>query len=245
MNTIRTSVLLAGLLLGTAGVGVQAQDDDALTRIITKPNGAMVYLDGEYRLAGRAPYSLVHALSGTYKIKATMPGYENYETTYNFNQGRPRKLAIKLTKKTRFRAMMRSMFFPGWGQHYSDLRKKGFFIGVLQLAAVAQIVKADSEYQKAVTAYNTAVQNFQANGNSAATRDELLREVSVAQARVDENFETRRKTILIAASVYVYNLLDALIFFPSYHKTGLGVAVGMTGDSANQTVMTLGLRMKF
>ena len=244
---------LSALVIFTSGLHAQSNnnnDNDVSEnqgiRITTRPTGATVYLKGEYKLVGRAPYVIYQPLAGLYEIEATKLGYEKYTATHYFRPGTNERLSIKLTRKTRLRAMIRSMFLPGWGQYYSDQKFKGLLLGSIQLISAAYLLYSDTEYQKAVDRFNQSVETFRKFEKNAELRAALIQDILNAQQQVDRKYELRKRSLIVAASIYVYNLLDALILFPSYPKEpkgfGLKLAVepGMSSSS-----MRLGIQAKF
>ncbi|RMD98803.1 MAG: PEGA domain-containing protein [Calditrichaeota bacterium] len=235
--------VIFGLFAGQATLA-QTPKEETGTKIVTSPVGALVFLHGEYKLAGRSPYSIQQPLQGLYHIRASKRGYENYSSTHYFRPGVNERLSIKLTRKTRLRSTIRSMFFPGWGQYYTDQKFKGILISSFQLASAAYLIFADSDYQTAVKDFNTAVQNFQAQEKNAELRDQLILNVQQARKQVDDKYEIRRRAVWVAASIYIYNLLDALIFFPSYPDSRIGVNLAVEKVNGQQTV-GIGLRTQF
>lgn len=236
------TMILGIFLLSTAGSG-NAQDNGANgTKISTNPRGATVEIAGEYTLIGRAPYTILQPLAGPYRIKATLRGYEDYTADHLFRPGSSERLSIRLTRKTRLRSAVRSLFFPGWGQFYADQKWKGLFIGAIELGSLGYLLIADSNYQNAVDAYNRALDNFNLNGKNAELHDILLANLNAAQAKADDKYEIRRRSIIFAASVYVYNVLDALIFFPSFKSVGYDVNVATSSDSQS---LQLSISKKF
>lgn len=238
------NVVVLLFLIAFAG-GAPAQSNGAGgTKVMTTPDGATVEIQGEYTLIGRAPYTILKPLIGPYRIKARKRGFENYSSTHLFRPGTQEQLSIRLTRKTRLRAGVRSLFFSGWGQFYSDQPIKGLFITTAQLASLGYLLYADTKYQKSVDDYNDALAAFQSGGKSAEMHDLLLARVNAAKSESDRRYETRRRSIIAAASVYVYNLLDALIFFPSFPNANVRVNVGLK-QTPQAGRVEIGLKTKF
>ncbi|MDQ7051601.1 MAG: DUF5683 domain-containing protein [candidate division KSB1 bacterium] len=231
------------------GWAASAQNNDKNgggTRIETTPGGAVVYLKGEYRLAGRAPFVISQPLIGVYEIKARKRGYETYAATHVFRPGLPERLQIRLTRKTRLRAMIRSMFVPGWGQVYSEHRFKGVVLGSAQLVSGLYLLVTDSRYQKAVDAFNSAVRAFKIYEKNAEVRDLYIQKIFETQKDVDKHYEIRKRALIIAASIYMYNLLDALILFPSFKDNQPGVRIKVAMQQVNaEPTLGLGVQARF
>jgi hypothetical protein len=219
---------------------------DARIQILTRPIGALVFLEGEYAMAGRTPYTITHFLNGVYRIRATKTGYENWSTEYSFNGRGDDKLTIKLKPKTKARAVMRSAVFPGWGQAYADQRTKGFLISLAQFSAVGFSIYEDFRYTKALNDYRAALNRFQAQQNTRDGQDDLIAQVRATKADLDDAYERRKRWLIITGSIYLYNLIDAALFFPSYHRGDLDVSVTLEPQpDASGATIGLNVNAKF
>jgi hypothetical protein len=212
--------LLFCLWTGPNNLLAQANADQGI-QIIASPKGTVVHLHGEYSVAGSTPYILNQNLDGVYQIKARRPGYENYTAKFRFKPGVSHRISIRLTPKTRGRAFLRSMFIPGWGQSYTDQLTKAYFIRSLTVGALTYFIVRDVKYQRAVDDFEAAVKMYEANQKNSELAEALLLDVQSAQVIVDNRFESRRTALLILGSVYAYNLLDALLFFPDFEVAGV------------------------
>lgn len=148
--------------LTSKAVNANETSADARIQILTRPIGALVFLEGEYAMAGRTPYTITHYLNGVYHIRATKTGYENWSTDYIFNGRGDDKLTIKLKPKTRIKAVLRSAVLPGRGQAYADQRVKGLLISLAQFSAAGFSVYENFRYDGALNDYRDALNRFQA-----------------------------------------------------------------------------------
>lgn len=223
---------LCGLPLGAraqfSATKAPETESSAKTQILSRPSGAVVSLKGEYGLAGRAPYTVAHYLKGRYQIKAEKFGYENWSKDFFFTGKGNEKISIKLSPKTRLKGFYRSMLLPGWGQAYSDQRLKGGVIATAQLAALGALLYQNAQYNEALDDFNFAATAFQQGQSDAVQRPVLLAQLNAAQAELDDRYEGRRRWALFAASIYFYNLLDLVLFFPSYHHDNVEVKLTVT-----------------
>lgn len=205
---------------------------DARIQILTRPIGALVFLDGEYAMAGRTPYTIAYFLKGRYRIRSTKYGYENWEKFYVFNGQGDDKLTIKLMPKTRYKALWRSMRFPGWGQVYSDHKTRGFIMSLLQCSAAGVAIYQQVQYQSALDDYNVALKNYRANQNSQDGQAGLIAQVQARQTELDDAYAARKRWLIITGTVYAWNLIDALFFFPAYHKGAVDVSMSLDPNPA-------------
>ena len=69
-KTLATLLALAWFGFPTAGRSQDSPSSSegtltlAKTQVLSRPTGAIVYFEGEYGLAGRAPYTIAHHLKG-------------------------------------------------------------------------------------------------------------------------------------------------------------------------------------
>ncbi|MCG3120737.1 MAG: hypothetical protein ALAOOOJD_03565 [bacterium] len=216
---------------------------EARIQILTRPIGALVFLDGEYAMAGRTPYTISYFLKGRYRIRSTKYGYENSEKHYVFNGQGDDKLTIKLRPKTRYKALWRSMRAPGWGQVYSDHKTRGFIISLLQFSTAGVAIYQQAQYRSALDDYNVALKNYRANQNSQDGQAALIAQVQARQADLDDAYNARKRWLIITGSVYAWNLIDALFFFPAYHNGAVDVSMSLDPNPALHGA-AIGLKVK-
>ena len=200
---------------------------EARIQILTRPMAATVWLDGEYSMTGHTPYTITHFLRGRYRIYATKVGYEDNQKDYFFNGQGDDKLTIKLSPKTRFKAVWKSAYLPGSGQVYSDHRTQGAVIGLMQFSAAGVLLYRQIKYNDALNGYNTALKNFQASQKTQDGQADLIAQVVARKAILDDNYELRKRWLMVTGLIYAYNLLDALIFFPAYHHGDAEVKISL------------------
>lgn len=218
-------ILTFCFMIGQFDANAQTGGEAEGVQIVASPKGAIVQIDGEYGIAGSAPYTIKQGIDGFYRIRATYPGYEDYDSKFQFKPGVNHRISIRLTRKTRARAFMRSFIVPGWGQSYTGQKTKSYFIRSASLAALTYLIVREVKYQDAVDNFEKAVSNYQANQKNSELASALFKEVQSTQSTVDKRFERRRTALIIAGSVYLYNVLDAFFFFPDFDIAGLNFSV--------------------
>ena len=123
-------------------------------------------------------------------------------------------LAVK--PKTRFGAMMRSMFIPGAGQFYSERKRWGYTWLLSEIAIGGGIAFFGTEYQTAFDDYNSTVDLY-TNETDVDMIQEYKDQAHVHHENMD-NAATMAETLAYAAAgVWAANVLHALITGP---KTG-------------------------
>jgi hypothetical protein len=198
-----------------------AQQKDTNISLTTNPTGAVIYLYGEYNLVVSSPASLPSNLSGNYKLRVIRSGYEPWRGELTFIPGTTNDVNIKLVRKTRFRAGLRSLLVPGWGQYYSGNTLRGgmFTLGVI--GSAVGLYFADKKYQDKRSLFDIAAQQYYDAGSIDARL--RLKGVMDSAQRIAYKAETDRRAIfLVGVGLWTYNIIDALIFFPegeAYYPT--------------------------
>jgi len=115
---------ITGLLL-TAGISAQETQSTGLI-VRSQPPGALATVSGEVTVSGVTPVHFRQTLIGDYKLTLKKYGYEKYTTRVILDPGKLTTIDITLSPKTRFKAAVRSLFIPGWGQRYTEQKNKGY-----------------------------------------------------------------------------------------------------------------------
>lgn len=217
------TMIAASLLYAINANPAYAQADGAppsgAVTITSNPPGALVYLTGEYRFIGRTPFVLPYTLYGKYRIRANREGYESVTSQYNFTgEGNSSKLMIKLPARTRFKAFYRSMMLPGWGQYYSGRKSMGsILLGATTGAFVTLAIKEHS-YKDAQTDYETARTKFSRAGSSFEEQREASNALQSALENLNDAEDARNTTLYIAGGLWLLNMIESVIFFPTHHQ---------------------------
>lgn len=203
--------LLIILGIFTCSVTVFAQKTSTL--INSDPPGVILSLEGEYNITATTPCRLPENITGFYSLKAKLSGYETWGGEIMILPGQDNTFAFSLSPKTRFKAGLRSLFFPGWGQYYSDQRGRAALLSLSTLGVGVASLIADGDYRKKRDDY------FQAQTDlaNAVTAEEILqlRDLVREKNRQAYNAETTRNVLIgTTVGLWVYNLIDAVIFFP-------------------------------
>jgi hypothetical protein len=196
------------------GVGFStAYGQDTGTIINSDPPGASITLEGEYSLSATTPCRLPDNVNGRFELKASMSGYESWSGDIVILPGQDNHFSFSLAPKTRAKAALRSLFLPGWGQYYSGLKQKAFILNISTVGFAIGTVLADNDFRRKRDDYDQAVLDL----NNASSYDDVsrLRSLVIDKNRKAYDAETRRNAlVIISAGLWVYNVLDAVIFFP-------------------------------
>lgn len=183
-----------------------------LVKIQSSPLGATVQLSGLYSIVGRTPFLVPYPLEGRYKIKATKEGYESETSHINFFGNSESSIFIKLKPRTRIKAAMRSLVFPGWGQLYSGGKVRGAILGAASIGLIGWTLFAHNDYNTSQNAFDRALENF---NKQEIKSEESSRNVDNKLAEAQDDYDFRKTMLLVTASFWAYNLIDSFIFFSS------------------------------
>ncbi len=212
MNLIKKGFLvlaLCALLLSIAS----AQESASGISVISNPAGAQVILRGELTVAGVSPVTFRHQLQGRYEVEIKKHGFEKYSTIVYLEPGKAFSLNVDLTPKTRFKAMARSFFVPGWGQIYTDQDFKGGAFFLLTAGAVTSFLIAENDFQDKKDNYNKLLAEYNSE-NEFADKRLLYNNLQSAREEAYDAENIRRITIGLTAAVWALNLVDLLFYFP-------------------------------
>jgi hypothetical protein len=221
---------LSAIILAPACAFTQQADQSSQGySLTTDPSGATVYLDGEYKLITNTPARLPSNLSGKYDAKIVLPGYENWKGELNFAPGASENVNINLSRKTPFKAGLRSLFIPGWGQHYSGNTTRGGMYLIGAFISAGGLYLADRKYQDKRADYDIASQRY---ADARSITEQLQRKVELdAAQRVAYKAENDRRTVFyINVGVWALNFLDAIIFFPDNDVVVPSVSASIEGE---------------
>lgn len=195
---------------------VSAQNDGNVS-VGSDPQGALVSLRGEVSLSGVTPVRFDRSLSGRYEIEVTREGYERYRSAVYLSEAKATDINVKLTPKTRIKALFRSAIIPGWGQRYYGNQAKStlFFVGAA--ASGIGYALAKNDYDEKLDAYRERVAT-RAAVSQWSEIPRLNAQVRDAQKIANDAENTLNIVTIAAAGIYALNLLDAFAFFPDFNS---------------------------
>jgi hypothetical protein len=213
----------------------------AVLEVNSDPPGTTISLDGEFKLAGVTPTVFSQPLTGKYELKATREGYETYKTNLYLTGGTPLKVNIKLAPKTRFKAFIRSLVIPGWGQFYADEKTRGVLFSMATLASGVVTLIAEEDFRDKRDAYDEVMERFNEE-RSIERKKAMEQEVNSAREKAYDAETFRNVSLGVLVGVWAYNVLDAMIFFPNKKYESYVPRVSIDTDDSFSKV---GLTLKF
>ncbi|HWR81920.1 MAG TPA: PEGA domain-containing protein [Candidatus Deferrimicrobium sp.] len=210
---------MTALVVMPVAFGQQGASGDVTIR--TTPEGAQVTLIGDVIVSGVTPARFRHGLAGEYQLRLKRHGYESYSEKVMLDPTRPIEIDIRMSPKTRFKAMARSLFIPGWGQKYVGQRTKAYVLGALAVGSVAAFLIADKNFDDKYDVFLQKRDEYD-SVSTAGTVAELRRlkpGLDRAQEDAYDAENSRRITIGAAIAVWGVNLLDVVLFYPDERAT--------------------------
>ncbi len=240
LKRILTTLLL--LVLSSVSVMSQTAGQSGLT-ITSNPPGAEVILEGDAMVTGVTPTAFRYPLIGEYKVVVRKHGYEDYKSRLVLDPSKEFSLDVNLSRKTGIKAAVRSMFIPGWGQHYTDQNTKSLLFAGLFAGAAAFYFIADHDFDDKEDDFVRARGEYDEAVKRAAGDTELrglLQTLTSAQQDAYDSENVRRVAIGTVIGAWGLNILDALLFTPGdealYTVKGISVVPEVGADGVGLTL---------
>ncbi len=218
------SLLTAFFCLSVVALAQSA--NSPVVSITSRPTGATVILTGDYTVAGVTPTTFAQKLSGMYSLTAHHEGYETYHSSVVLSGRDAMSIDIKMTPKTRLRAAMRSLIIPGWGQRYTGSRTRGAVLtgGAAVAGAVVGIMQLRySDRRNKYDDFNA----LYSQTRSVEQRQTMLPKLYAVQKDAYDAERNRSVALGVLGGIWLYNLLDAVLFFPDYGIDVSGTNLGV------------------
>jgi hypothetical protein len=191
---------------------VLAQSDAGNLTVISFPPGTAIKLEGEYTLAGVTPVTFNQKLHGIYSLTAERAGYEKYEMRLALTSGDPYQIDFELSPKTRFKAAMRSLVVPGWGQVYNKRKFRGVLYASAAVISLVSLFATDQDFRDKRDEYERALDLYRDARNIEEKRI-LSERLDSAQDEAYDAETVRQVAFGVAACVWAFNVVDAAVFF--------------------------------
>ncbi len=179
----------------------------------SSPPGALVTLDGAFRLTGTTPVESRQGLEGKFKVTVEKHGFEKYKSIVFLQSGKALALNIRLKPRTRFKAASRSLLIPGWGQSYGGQKFKGALFFLLTAGGVAAYLIADNDFDDKRDRYDRLYDEYK-SADVYEDKQRLYQTMLNARKDAYDAENTRRITIGATIAAWGISLLDTLLFFP-------------------------------
>jgi hypothetical protein len=241
--TAKRVALCVGMMLTLAGAASAQTAADATVTVTSNPSGATVTLAGDMTVAGVTPATFTQRLAGFFRITAYREGYETYNSSILLSGRDATSLDIKLKPKTRVKAALRSIVIPGWGQRYYGAKGKGTLMFASALVGAATAGFMHLHFDSKRDDYLDFLARYNAE-RSVPVKQGMLNELYERQKDAYDAERARNVVGAIAAGIWVYSVLDAMLFFPDYGISISGANLSLAPEYDGNSVKLLG-RIKF
>lgn len=243
---LKWTLAILVLVASAIAPALAQQASTGTVTVISVPAGAEVRLEGESIVTGVSPVVFRYPLVGKYRLSVTRAGYETYRTDLILDPSKEMVVNVRLVAKTRFKAAIRSVFIPGWGQYYSGQRTKGLVYSLVAAASVMGYFIADNDFDRKLNRFNSRLGDFDRAEQSGVGFDqlEILRSDMLNEQLEAFDAETvRRISIGTIVGAWSLSVIDALLFFPEERGTLEIKGIALKPNySMNQVGITLSRR---
>jgi hypothetical protein len=174
-------------------------------------DGVDLVLDGEP--LGTTPLSPTEVEPGTHSLLLRKKYFDTAgrDTSLVVRRGERVIPNLSITPKSRGTAFQRSLLFPGLGQFYSEKPTKGVAFVAAELASLAFLAYAISDYKTKDDEYSSLLRDY----SEAVTYDaeeRLWGELQSSWSSLEKSSDRVNISMILPLVVYVANLLDAVIY---------------------------------
>lgn len=230
------------VLFCLALVQVGRADESSLI-IQIAPAGSVLELAGPQSSVSASPNVIPRPPAGWYRLRASHPGYETWSTELYIDPSTPERIAAGLSPKTRMRAGLRSIAFPGWGHYYSGRSGRGALVTLVALGAAGGYLYLDNRADSKVGDYEAAQRRFEA-ATSVSEQERIKPSLEAARREAFDAETDKRNWGWGALAFYAYQVVDAVLFFPKPPQMELrGVQFGLEPQSGG--AVALGFSYEF
>ena len=233
MKRIFTTALL---LLFAPLLALAQGDAQGHLTVVTNPPGAEVTLEGDMVLASVSPASFTYPVMGEYKLIVRKNGYETYKSNILVDPRSAQEVAVDLSPRTAFKATIRSMVLPGWGQFYSGRKTRGTIFTSLFAGALIAFAAVDADYQDKKDVFDDRLVAYDEAVTQQLPHDVLqnrhLALVDAQNAAYDAE-DDRRTTAGLVFGVWALGVLDAIFFTPDERATFSVKGISLTPTQDN------------
>jgi hypothetical protein len=219
-------LLLVSALLAPGIAWPQTQA--GMLQIEIAPRGAAVELKGPQTTLTASPNSILRPPTGWYRLEASYPLFEKFSRNVYIDPQSPTTITGTLSPKSRWKAGARSVFFPGWGQYYSERTPRGLAYTLLTAGMAVGYLFFDDDADDQLKQYEEIRKRYD-EAQTVAEQEALLPLVESDLQNAYDADHDKLTWGYITLGVYVFQIIDAVVFFPDVPDVRMGqVKLGMT-----------------
>jgi len=198
--------------------------------ITTFPSSAEVHVSGALKVKGLSPFIASELPPGQYGLKILRRGYEEKSKTVRLGPGEKLNLNFELSRKSRWEAGLKSILFPGWGQHYGEYKLKGWIFTLSELAALGSAGFLKWKYRAALDDYNGACERYR-EATYIGDIEKYREEMKDTYKKADRYFGYLQTSLYVGGGIWTVSFFDAFLFTPG---GGEGIKLEMRGKEQGE-----------
>jgi hypothetical protein len=171
-----------------------------------------------------------------------------FHSSFDVKEGSGGVLQVALAEKTRGRAVLRSIVYPGFGQYYEGRRLRGAVYTAGATAAAVAALVAHLEYKGHVDQVDALDREMAALTPGGPAEAESSRvaaaERETALRRSEDNRDRRDLAVITTAAVYAASILDAALSGPASRPAGKAPKLGIAAP-VSDGLFGIGVRVAF
>ena len=171
------------------------------------PQSSVLMLNGQ--LVDTNNFELPFGSSNDLSVKA--PKYLGSKESFSVNNTEAIDLSIKLLPKSKNKAILNSLLFPGYGQYYYESKTKALLFSITAASLTALLTSTYTTYQDE----NSLVSQYQLDYQNATTTGDIEITWQTYQSQVSTVNDLQSQILMYGATLgatWVINVLDALLF---------------------------------
>lgn len=140
-----------------------------------------------------------------------MPGYETWRGNILLDGSQDETYSLELVPKSRRKALLRSLFIPGWGQRYAGHPARANLFLLSEAASLIGLLITHENYQDRVNDWEEARDRYRSERleeNLPALRRELERQ----RDRADDAYRLQQLFVYGSVGIMAFNVIDVLLF---------------------------------
>jgi hypothetical protein len=214
---------------------IQLKPKESVLSIQGFPRNAQIELNEQK--VGLLPTDNIKLTIGTHNLIVSQPGFYQYEKNIVIDSGDPYELTIALKPKSKYAAMLYSTLLPGSGQIYSGRSTQGIILGAASLGCAAVALVFTNDYNTKNDTY-METKTIYDNNTDLGKMDELYQATEESYTEMEDAHKQAQLMWGITIAVWLYNIADALFFFPDISGVNLKTE---TQASYSKLVLTIRL----
>ena len=191
-------------------INLSSNPDVGFLTITTLNKFAKVKIKGVKEPQG-LPLEFYELKYGSYPLKMYRKGWEIKKETIEIKKQQTTRINVILMAKSRRKAVLYSLMYPGAGQIYADNKVKGIAFSLLGSSMVSLLLNKSTQYNTE----NDAIGTYRAAYQNATTASEIETTWQKYQNQVNEVNDLQSQLLLYGgglAATWVINVVDAILF---------------------------------